>query len=60
MNNHLKKLSAKATIDNLKRDLKGVSCVVKKKSIKNLISKWSKVLDSLQLVPVLVPVYVHS
>ena len=59
MNDRLKKLSAKATIDNLKRDLRGVSCVVKKKSIKNLISVWNKVLDSLELIPVLVPVYVN-
>ena len=59
MNDRLKKLSAKATIDNLKRDLRGVSCVVKKKSIKNLISVWNKVLVSLELIPVLVPVYVN-
>ena len=60
MNNHLKKLSVKATIDNLKRELRGVSCDVKKKSIENLISTWNKVLESLQLVPVLIPVYVNS
>ena len=60
MNNNLKKLSIKATIDNLKRELNSVSCVVKKKSIENLISTWNKVLDSLQLVPVLIPVYVNS
>lgn len=58
MNNHLKKLSIKATINNLKVELKNATSIVKKKSLSNLIDKWSKNLDSLQIVPVLVPVYV--
>jgi len=60
MNNHLKKLSIKATINNLKDELKNATSIVKKKSLNNLIDKWSKNLDSLQLVPVLVPVYVSA
>ena len=62
MNNHLKKLSIKATIENLKDELKSANAL-KKVSIKRLIAEWEKALELLQVVvfPVtLVPVYVNS
>ena len=62
MNNHLKKLSIKATIENLKRELKTANSV-KKVSIRRLIIEWEKALELLQqlLIPAtLVPVYVNS
>ena len=62
MNNHLKKLSIKATIENLKEELKTANAL-KKVSLKRLIAEWEKALELLQLIvfPVtLVPVYVNS
>ena len=58
MNNHLKKLSIKATIENLKVELKTANAL-KKVSIKRLIAEWEKALGLLQVV-MLVPVYVNS
>ena len=62
MNIHLKKLSIKATIENLKEELKTANAL-KKVSLKRLIAEWEKALELLQLIvfPVtLVPVYVNS
>ena len=61
MNKHLKKLSIKATIENLKVELK-IANSVKKLAIKRLITEWEKALKLLQLLLPLtiVPVYVTA
>ena len=61
MNKHLKKLSIKATIENLKVELK-IANSVKKLAIKRLITDWEKALKLLQLLLPLtiVPVYVTA
>ena len=62
MNNRLKKLSIKATIENLKEELKTANAL-KKVSLKRLIAEWEKALELLQqlLIPAtVVPVYVNS
>ena len=61
MNKNLKKLSIKATIENLKVELKNVNSA-KKLMIKRLIVEWEKALENLQLLlPLtLVPIYVNA
>ena len=61
MNKNLKKLSIKATIENLKVELK-IANSVKKLAIKRLITEWEKALELLQLLLPLtiVPVYVTA